>query len=348
MRLILWMILLSLIISCTNQSNSPEALSPMEEQQVLAMAKSYFQVLTPFDWESLTESQKVRISLGRDLFYNKRLSQNQNQNCASCHKMDQFAQDNLRVSPGDAGQTGVRNVPSILNAAHQYALFWDARSEDLAAQAAGPIFGQKEMGMKDTLELIARIEADTSYQSLFLSGFPGTEGPVISLEKITLALAAFEETLISPGRFDAFLQGTQNALSPLEKRGLRSFIEQGCIPCHSGKLLGGQMAQKFALFGYYWDYTESQHLDKGLYGHTMKPGDKFFFKVPPLRNVAKTGPYFHDGSVEELKDCIRIMGLAELNIEINDSTVTEIEAFLHALTGEVPTHALENEPLPFE
>ena len=133
-----------------------------------------------------------------------------------------------------------------------------------------------------------------------------------------------------------------------EKLGMKVFIDRGCIPCHSGVLLGGNMAQKFALFGYYWDYTNSPHLDKGIYEQSLNPSDKFMFKVPTLRNVAETAPYFHDGSVYSLEESIRIMSLAEMNIELEENDVQLIARFFESLTGAVPDYALEDNKFPFE
>ena len=294
------------------------------------MARSYFQALPEIDWSNFNEEEKSKIRLGKTLFYDKKLSKNQTQNCASCHDMNKFGQDNLAVSPGDAGVLGVRNVPTVLNASLQYAQFWDARAETVEEQATKPIFGDVEMGMTDTLELLRRIETDPDYEYLFRQAFPGIDS-LVTLENMQIAIGAFERTLLTPSRFDNYLNGQRDALNYAEKKGIKSFIDQGCIPCHSGVLLGGNMAQEFAVFGYYWDYTNSHHLDKGVYHETLEDKDMFLFKVPGLRNVAETAPYFHDGSINDLEESIQIMSLAELNYELEETDVKHIAAFSKAL-----------------
>jgi len=335
------------LFSCIDTGKQNSLLPEKDEKVIFTMASSYFKSLPEIDWKDYNQKDKNRILLGKKLFYDKKLSQNQTQNCASCHDMNKSAQDNLRVSPGDGGELGLRNVPSILNAHLQYAQFWDAREKDVEAQAAGPIFGEVEMGMTDTLELLSRIANDPKYPKLFSNSFEVSDS-LISLENIKRAIGAFERTLLSPSRFDDYLKGDKSALSAKEKYGIKSFIDQGCIPCHSGVLLGGNMAQKFAVFGYYWDYTDSPHLDKGIYDKTMNPSDKFVFKVPTLRNITDTHPYFHDGSVADLKESIRIMSVAELNLVMEEEHVDNIAEFFKSLSGKVPDYALENKTFPFE
>jgi len=347
MRLVYLFALVIVTLSCKENRAKEPVLSAEEEQQIFAMAKSYFLPMSPFDWENLSETDQERISLGKSLFYDKKLSQNQTQNCASCHDMSRFGQDNLRVSPGDAGVLGVRNVPTVLNASFQYAQFWDARMETVEEQAAGPIFGEVEMGMQDTLELLDRLNKDSKYPELFGKAFPDAD-TLITLNNVKSAIGSFERTLLTRSRFDDYLEGDEQALNYAEKKGIKSFIDQGCIPCHSGILLGGNMEQEFAIFGYYWDYTNSHHLDKGKYHETLLDKDMFFFKVPGLRNVAETAPYFHDGSVENLEESIRIMSLAELNFNMEEEDVSYIVAFFRSLTGKVPDYAHEEKALPFE
>jgi cytochrome c peroxidase len=332
--------------SCSDPAPAKK-LIPEEEKQIQNMARSYFLPLSEVDFSDYSNDEKSKVLLGKKMFYDKKFSKNQTQNCASCHDMERFGQDNLRVSPGDSGVPGVRNVPTVLNAHLQFAQFWDAHEPSVEEQAPGPIFGTVEMGMTDTLELLSRIASDPEYPPLFEKAFPEAD-TLITLENIKQAIGAFERTLNTPGRFDDYLNGDLDALSYEEKKGIKSFIDQGCIPCHSGVLLGGNMIQEFAIFGYYWDYTGSEHLDKGVYKDSKKDKDMFFFKVPGLRNVAETHPYFHDGSIESLEESIRIMGLSELNAQLLDEDVQLISAFLQSLTGEIPDHAFENGTFPFE
>lgn len=347
MRIILIFLLLVSLLACKQQELNEPELDPREEQQIFNMAKSYFLPLPEIDWNSYNPVEKEQIRLGKTLFFEKKLSKNQTQNCASCHDMNRFGQDNLRVSPGDAGVLGVRNVPTILNAFLQYAQLWDTRVATVEEQSTRPIFGDVEMGMTDTLELFNRLANDPYYPPMFSKAFPDADS-LISLTNIQTALGAFERTLVTPARFDEYLNGDLDKLNYSEKKGMKSFIDQGCIPCHSGMLLGGNMVQEFAIFGYYWDYTNSSHLDKGMYEHTLEDKDMFVFKVPGLRNVAETEPYFHDGSVADLKESIRIMALAELNTNLAEEEVENIHAFFESLTGEIPEHAFEDKPLPFD
>ena len=348
MRYAICLIICLLLAACQSTKTEKNiSLTSEEDKRIHTMAKSYFLPLPEINWSELTAADKKRILLGKKLFYDKRLSQNQTINCASCHDMKKFGQDNLAVSPGDSGEPGLRNVPSLLNAHLQFAQFWDTREKNVEDQSAGPIFGKKEMGMRDTLELIERISSDMSYQLLFSEAFPEAD-TLINLSNIKRSIGAFERTFISPSPFDSYLKGEISALNEKEKAGIKQFIDQGCIPCHSGVLVGGNMAQKFAIFGFYWDYTHSSYLDKGKYDITKDPSDKFVFKVPSLRNSAMTYPYFHDGSVKTLAKAIEIMSLSELNLPIESEAIENIEAFLNALTGRVPNYLHENETFPFE
>lgn len=341
----------SILLICTsfacNDPNAGKKLIPEEEKQIQNMARSYFLPLSKIDFSDYSKVDKSRILLGKKMFYDKKFSKNQTQNCASCHDMNRFGQDNLRVSPGDSGVPGVRNVPTVLNAHLQFAQFWDAHEASVEEQAPGPIFGAVEMGMTDTLELLSRLESDPIYPPLFKKAFPDAD-TLITLENIKWAIGAFERTLNTPGRFDEYLNGDLDALSYEEKKGIKSFIDQGCIPCHSGVLIGGNMVQEFAIFGYYWDYTNSRNLDKGRYKHSKEDKDMFIFKVPGLRNVAETHPYFHDGSVESLEESIRIMGLSELNADLLEEDVQMMTSFLKSLSGEIPEYAFEHKDFPFE
>jgi len=255
--------------------------------------------------------------------------------------MEKYGTDNLPVSPGDNDQFGTRNAPTVLNAHLQYAQFWDTHARTVEEQAAGPIFGDFEMNMPDTATLVKRLEADEYYAQTFPTVFPKSD-TAITIETIKFAIGAFERTLVTPAPIDKYLQGDLSVISTKAKLGIKAFVDNGCIPCHSTSTVGGQMAQKFALYGYYWDYTNSTHIDKGKFDFTQDPSDKFVFKVPQLRNIEKTYPYFHDGSVENLRDVIIIMGKAETNITLKDEDVDNILEFFKTLTGEIPKHAYED------
>jgi cytochrome c peroxidase len=338
------LIIISIIIclpSCNNSKSKEEKLPDKQEQMILKMAQSYFTPLAEHDFKNQSPDKKKMVELGRRLFYDKILSGEQKINCASCHDIKNYGAGKEPVSKGNKEQPGFRNPPSIINAYLQYSQNWDAKYKNVEDQLIAMILSKTEMGMTDTLELLNRLRKDPFYIKTFTDAFPGSN-PAISLQTLKQALGSFLRTLTSPSRFDDFLRGDTDALTLKEKIGLKTFMENGCVPCHSSPLVGGSMAQKFALFGYYWDFTNSKNRDKGRYELTKNPADEYFFKVPQLRNVEKTSPYFHDGSVSNLEEAIRIMAMTEANRQLEEKDIENIAAFLRSLTGKIPEHALEN------
>jgi len=269
-----------------------------------------------------------RIALGKKLYFEKRLSVNDKQSCASCHRLeDGFAGvDNLPVSPGAKGELGTRNSPTVLNAGWQDSQFWDGRAEDLVEQAKGPILNPIEMGMPDEQSVEEKIRGIAEYRNAFTSAFPGDE-PAITYQNIAEAIAAFERTLITPSRFDDFLNGDADALSAAEQRGLKTFIKIDCKACHDGKLVGGETYEPLGK-----EHPYENQADQGMYALTKDEDDRMFFKVAPLRNVALTAPYFHDGKITTLDEAVRKMGKLQLDEELTDKQVTDITGFLKALT----------------
>ncbi|HLU84148.1 MAG TPA: cytochrome c peroxidase, partial [Vicingaceae bacterium] len=183
--------------------------------------------------------------------------------------------------------------------------------------------------------VIERLSGIEEYKELFAKAFPQEEQP-ITYKNLQKAIGAFERKLITPSKFDDYLAGNDEALNEQEKRGLETFMTTGCITCHSGNALGGQLIQKFGLFGNYWELTKSDRIDDGKFEVTQNEADKYFFKSPSLRNVEKTYPYFHDGSVNELDESVKIMAKLQLNKELTEEETNDIVAFLKTLTGEVP------------
>ena len=269
-----------------------------------------------------------RIALGKKLFFEKRLSINDTQSCASCHRLeDGFAGvDNLATSPGAKKELGTRNSPTVLNSGWQDSQFWDGRAEDLVEQAKGPILNPIEMGMPDEKSVEQKIQNIAEYKDLFASAFPASN-PAISYQNIAEAIAAFERTLITPSRFDDFLNGDASALSKAEQRGLNVFIKEDCKSCHDGKLLGGETYEPLGKENPY----ENQ-ADQGMFLVSKNEDDRMFFKVAPLRNVALTAPYFHDGKIATLDQAIRKMAKLQLDTELSDQQVSDISSFLKALT----------------
>ena len=281
------------------------------------------------------EVTAAKVQLGHVLYFDNRLSKDGNISCNSCHNLSTFGVDNLPTSPGDGGKNGDRNSPTVLNAALHTVQFWDGRAADVEQQAGMPILNPVEMAIPNEKFLIDRLSQIELYKSLFKNAYPNDANP-ITYENLRKAIAAFERKLLTPSRFDEYLGGKLDALSLEEKKGLMTFVARGCNSCHNGPLLGGNSIQKFGVFGNYWEYTKSEHIDKGLAAQTGNDADLYKFKVPSLRNIAKTGPYFHDGSVKSLEEAIKIMAKSQVNQQLTDSELKNMVAFLSALTGDVP------------
>jgi cytochrome c peroxidase len=305
------------------------------DKDLLAKAQTLFKVLPAEAPNPENEITDAKVKLGKILYYDNRLSKEGNQSCNTCHNIATYGVDNLPTSPGDNGIPGTRNSPTVFNAALKGAQFWDGRHKDVEQQAGGPILNPAEMAIPSEQFLIDRLREVEMYKALFAEAYPGEADPY-TYTNIRHAIAAFERTLLTPSKFDNYLAGDFTALNAQEKKGLETFVGQGCIACHTGSLLGGNMLQKFALFGDYWELTGSSNVDYGLFQETKNEADKFMFYVPTLRNIEKTGPYFHDGSVSELRMAIKIMGKTELNKDLSQQQVDDIAVFLNALTGEIP------------
>ena len=266
-----------------------------------------------------------KIALGKKLYFDNRLSVNDQQSCNTCHKLDDNGAgvDNLETSPGAVkGEIGVRNSPTVLNAGFHFVQFWDGREPNLKAQAKGPILNPIEMGMPDSNTVVKKFKKIPEYKKLFANA-----GMEITYDNIAEAIAAFERTLITKDRFDMFMKGNPQALKDDEVAGLQLFIDKGCTTCHTGPLLGGNMYQKMGLLKPYVDTT-----DKGRFDVTGLEADKYMFKVPSLRNVALTEPYMHDGKVKTLKDAIVLMADIQLDKKLTNDEVNKIEKFLKSMS----------------
>ena len=317
-----------------------------EDQELLKRAQGIFKPLP-----SAEEMQKLRpfteeqVKLGHQLWYEPRLSKGNTVSCNSCHNLATAGVDNLPTSQGHKGQFGGRNSPTALNAALLGMQFWDGRAADVEEQAGGPLVNPVEMANDSQEAAAAKIAKIPEYQELFKTAFP--EDGAVSFKNITTALGAFERTLLTPTRWDEYLKGNVSALSEQERKGVRAFMDNGCIACHSGVNLGGNSFQKFGLVkGPYWKFIEDPKRDKGRADVTKKTEDEFFFRVPGLRNVAKTYPYFHNGSVWELDKAVNIMGMAQLGKELSKEDTDNIVAFLNTLSGSVSESARTMPELP--
>jgi cytochrome c peroxidase len=267
------------------------------------------------------------VKLGEALYFEKELSVNRAQSCNTCHQVDRGlgGVDLEPTSPGAFGKRGGRNSPTTLNAGFQFAQFWDGRAADLVEQAKGPVLNPIEMAMPSEAIVVERLKALPRYREMFLEAFPGSTDP-INYDNTAMAIAAFERTLITRDRFDDFLRGDDRALTQLEQKGLHEFLTRGCTTCHYGPVIGGQTFQKVGLIHPF--PTE----DIGRYDITKEEGDEYKFKVPMLRNIALTAPYYHKGQVATLEDAVRRMGWHQLGQELSNETVDALVAFLHTLT----------------
>lgn len=271
----------------------------------------------------------ARVELGRKLFFDPRLSRSGFISCNSCHNLSLGGSDNLRTSVGHHWQKGPINSPTVLNSSMNVAQFWDGRARDLKDQAGGPISNPGEMASTHQLAVDV-LKSIPGYVTEFTAAF-GTPG--IDIDRVTTAIAAFEETLVTPAsRFDRWLDGDDAALTSQELRGYELFKNSGCVACHHGAAVGGTTFQKMGLVEAY----RTDNAAIGRAGVTGNDADRFSFKVPTLRNVELTYPYFHDGAAQTLESAVRIMGRVQLGRQYSDQEVADIVAFLRTLTGRQP------------
>ena len=277
-----------------------------------------------------------KVLLGERLFYEPQLSHDNSVSCASCHDLARAGTDQRVRSIGIDGQKGFVNSPTVLNNSFHFKQFWDGRADSLESQIDGPIHSEHEMG-SSWPEIVKKLKQSAEYPGDFKQLYP--EG--ISEFSIKDAIATFEQSLYTPNaRFDNFLRGDNAALSESEKEGYRRFKAYGCVSCHQGVLLGGNMFQKFGVFGdYFKDRGEIQESDYGRFNVTGEEDDRFAFKVPSLRNVVLTSPYFHDGSARTLDDAIKVMLKYQLGREATQEDVNLIIQFLATLTGDLPARS---------
>lgn len=294
-------------------------------------AQDYFKNIQQFDNGNIDENL---VALGKELYFDTQLSKDGNISCNSCHNLNTFGVDNLPTSPGDLGQFGGRNSPTSIYAATHKMQFWDGRANDVEEQAGMPILNPIEHNIPSKEFLVNRLKALPNYPEMFRKAFP-TEENAITYANLTKAIGAFERKLMPVSRFDNWILGDDKALTAKELVGMQTFIDKGCVSCHSGISLGGESLQKFGVYGNYWELTKSKYIDNGLFDITKKADDLYVFKVPGLRNIEKTYPYFHDGSVKDLKDAVKIMGKLQLNKDLNEDEIENIVAFLSSLTADV-------------
>lgn len=273
----------------------------------------------------------AKVLLGKRLFSDPQLSADQTIACSSCHSLSKGGTDREPRSTGINHALGQVNAPTVFNSALNFKQFWDGRAETLEEQVDGPTQAPTEMGAKWD-DVIVRLSQSDEYVSSFKSLYP--DG--VQRKNVKDAIAEFERSLITPNaRFDRWLRGDDGAISDEEKRGYQNFKAYGCISCHQGVNVGGKMFQPLGIMGdYFQDRGSVTPADFGRFNVTGKEEDRFTFKVPSLRNVALTAPYFHDASAKTLEDAVTIMAKYQLGRELPEEDRTSIVAFLKSLTGE--------------
>jgi cytochrome c peroxidase len=281
-----------------------------------------------------------KVNLGRMLYYEPRLSKGQQISCNSCHMLDKYGADGQATSDGHKGKLGDRNSPTVYNAAGHFAQFWDGRAANVEEQAKGPVMNPVEMAMPSEKQVIAVVKSMPDYVDAFKKAFPGEKDP-ISFDNMAKAIGAFERKLITPSRWDKFLRGDAQALTNEEKAGFNVYMEAGCQACHAGIYLGGNMYQKLGAVKPWPDTS-----DPGREKVTKNEADRMFFKVPGLRNIAETGPYYHHGKVATLEEAVSKMAEYQLGKNLTDSQVKSMVAWLKTLTGDIPAEYIKPPVLP--
>ena len=285
----------------------------------------------------------AKVELGKMLYHDPRLSSNGVLSCNSCHNVMGAGDDNRAGSIGVKDQVGGRSAPSVYNSAFNSVQFWDGRAPSLEEQARGPVTNPGEMGMKSWDDVVARLKAMPEYNKAFAAAFSGENS--VTADNAVKAIAAYERTLITPNSpYDKYVKGDKAALTEQQVRGMNTFAEVGCVGCHSGPAFNGPQLPEGT--GFYQKFPGNENgvleakygfsNDLGRFEATKDASDKHFFKVPTLRNIALTAPYFHNGKVQTLEEAIKVMGTLQLNKDLSSEQVADIAAFLNGLTGEFP------------
>ena len=342
---------LALLSACDEKKKHPDPRGAAPEQPSAAAADPSpeideallpaFGALPPVMESKDNPLTDEKILLGRALYYETRLSASNEISCNTCHILTVDGADARKTSVGHKKQTGKRNAPTVYNAAGHFAQFWDGRAKTVEEQAKGPITNPIEMAMQDEKSVLAEIRKVKWYEQQFKKAYPDAKGDPITMDNLAAAIGAFERKLVTPSRWDKFLGGDKDALTDVEKVGFKKFTEVGCNTCHAGPYLGGAMFQKLGLVKP-WPKQD----DLGRYEVTKQDVDKMMFKVPSLRMIEKTAPYFHDGSVATLDEAVRLMARHQLGKELSDRDVDAIVTFLKSLTGVIPTDYIAEYKVP--
>ncbi len=330
------------LLSSATFAGEPPADIPDAGAQItgeMDLLASFSALPARFDTE-LNPSNEAKVTLGRMLFYEPRLSKNHDVSCNSCHDLARYGVDGKRFSTGHRKQLGGRNSPTVYNAGNHIAQFWDGRAETLEEQAKGPVTNPVEMAMPKPELVVETLKSIPEYVALFGKAFPQEKDPV-NFDNAAKAIGVFERGLVTPSRFDKYLRGDLNALTAKEKEGLKTFVNTGCPTCHNGSAVGGSSFQRLGLVEPYPDES-----DLGRVGITKDEADRMKFRVPSLRNVEKTGPYFHNGKLTKLDEVVRTMGRHQLGKKLGAKEVGQIVTFLKSLSGDLPTEYIAAPKLP--
>lgn len=340
-----WTLAVVVLVSASLVGAWLEPLEAEDDVTLLREAQSLFKPLPSASGTPDIPSLPMRVALGRMLFFDPRWTLDGNVSCATCHQPALYGTDALAKSIGVQHRRHRRNSPTVLNAGLNFIQHWSGDRKDLEHQVEQALVGAVSSGHTDAAAALARIEAIQGYAALFQQAFPDERKPVASAN-VGKAIAAYERTLLTAAPFDTYLRGDTRAIPELAQNGLRRFIGRGCASCHAGMGVGGHAFQKFGVREEYWKATGVSELDKGRFEVTKDPADLYVFKVPSLRNVEMTAPYFHDGSVATLDEAVKVMGRVQLGVTLPDTEVAEIVAFLGTLTGSLPAAFATTPVLP--
>jgi len=303
----------------------------MNSEDAFRMARIFLGRL-PAEMPGCESDTPERVALGRRLYFERGISLKKTLACHDCHFLTKgrAGADTTPTSKGGTGIFGKRNTPTVINAGFQIAQFWDGRARDLVEQAKGPILNPIEMAIRTPEEVIERLRNIEGYQEAFRRAFPADPDP-LTYDHVAEAISAFEHTLIAPARFDRFLGGEENVFNAQEQRGLIKFMQYDCVECHTSATVGGRF---FRPLGQRHPYANRD--DLGRYEVTKRDEDRYVFKVPMLRNVTRTPPYFHDGQVADLKEAVRLMAFLQLDHRLTADDLDDLVSFLKTLEGNPP------------
>ncbi|TCJ16359.1 cytochrome-c peroxidase [Parasulfuritortus cantonensis] len=320
---------------------------------------AFVQSAVAADWQPLpgkapapkdNPTTAAKVALGQKLFLDPRLSATGTVSCNSCHNVMAGGDDNRPVAMGIHGKTGGRSAPTVWNSAFNATQFWDGRAATLEDQAKGPVVADVEMGMGSLDDVVARLRQIPGYEAEFKKVFGGSQP--ITADNMAKAIAAYERTLITPDSpYDRYVKGDKKALSTQQQRGMQKFADAGCVACHSGPTFNGQSGASAGAFmkfpavpGSDYEAKYGFSSDLGHYNVTKRDEDKNTWKVPTLRNVALTAPYFHNGAVVNLDEAVKVMAKTQLGMTLDDADTKDIVAFLESLTGKFPSQQMPRLP----